>query len=751
MKRIGQIIIVACLLLVCGGRARGEWTADIVDMDSTPPRFVAVDKKAQSFALLSRHSPLRVLAEIPCATGQALGDKFKEGDLKTPEGVYFITRRKSSGLNYELYGDLAFPLNFPNPADVLRRKSGHGIWIHGRGHPITPYETQGCVALSMANIHQVDPEMAEGMPVVIADQVRFGGRDAAKLREEAKEVVADTYAWAKAWQNKSPAFFDFHDPEKFSITEGSPFSAFRSHKERLFRALPWIKVDLSDVRAIAGPDYWVTYFVQLYRSPTLTSQGIKRLYWQRGADGRFRIVGMEYEEMPVTLASAKTSGKPASPDEADTDTRKPDSPSEEEVQVRQLVDAHQAIMEKMARKAFSTLSLPPQHTPEDEAILEVANSGQVNQSTGAPVATDAMRQVPPAPPAIAQAPAQPAPATPAKPTPVPAPAVATAPTPPTPVTVAVATPAPAQAPAAAKDRQEAAPDASAGPWAPATAAKAAGPAPLDAGQTARIAATVAGWSKAWENADMDGYLNFYADGARLGNLRGKDAIRRQKEGVWRGARPERVDMRVVAAGKAADGFDVVCAQVYQAKGRRESKGFKSLTLVPSGDRLLISAERWSKNRPEVPTAAAVTVAATPAPPAPGAPQAATAAKAQTPAKATEKDREAAVAAMVESWRKAWESGKLDAYSDFYADNAIQGDRRSRQAIREDKADLWKDKAPSKVVLSDVRIRPRKDGFVVTCVQDYASKDGGSDHGRKTLTLEPSGNGYAIVDEQWSRM
>ncbi|EFL51699.1 ErfK/YbiS/YcfS/YnhG family protein [Solidesulfovibrio fructosivorans JJ]] len=741
MKRIGPIIAAACLVLVCGSRASGEWTADIVDMDSTPSRFVAVDKKAQSFALLSRHSPLRVLTEIPCATGQALGDKFKEGDLKTPEGVYFITRRKSSGLNFDLYGDLAFPLDFPNPADVLRHKSGHGIWIHGRGHPITPYETQGCVALSMANIHRVDPELAEGMPVVIADQVRLGGKDSAALREEAKEVVADTYAWAKAWQNKSPAFFDFHDPEKFSITEGKPFSAFRGHKERLFKVLPWIKVDLADVRALAGPDYWVTYFVQLYRSPTLTSQGVKRLYWQRGTDGRFRIIGMEYEEMPVTLASAKTAGKPASPDEADTDTRKPDSPSEEEVQVRQLVDAHQAIMEKMARKAFGSLSLAPQHTPEDEAILEVAKSGE--GTPGVSVATDAMRQVPPAPAAIAQAPAQPAPATPVKP----APAPAAGPTPPAPVTVAVATPAPSPA----KVRPEAVSDAASGPWAPAPAATQAGPAPLDAGQTARVAAMVAGWSKAWENADMDGYLGYYADGARLGNLRGKDAIRRQKEGVWRGAKPERVDMRIVAAGKVSDGFDVVCAQVYQAKGRRESKGFKSLTLVPSGDRLLISAERWSKNRPEAPNAAPVTVAATPQAPAPGAPRAATATKVQAPEKATEKEREAAVAAMVESWRKAWESGRLDAYSDFYAENAVQGDRRSRQAIREDKADLWKDKAPSKVDLSDVRIRPRKDGFVVTCVQDYASKDGGGDHGRKTLYIEPSGNGYAIVEEQWSRM
>lgn len=731
MKRNAAALTIACLLLVPGRPARGGWTADIVDMDASPSRFVAVDKKAQSFALLSRQSPLQVLAEIPCATGQELGDKFKEGDLKTPEGVYFITRRRSSGLNYELYGDLAFPLNFPNPADVVRRKSGHGIWIHGRGHAITPFETQGCVALSTPDIHRMDPQLAEGMPVVIADEVLLGGKDAARLRDEGREVVADTYAWAKAWQNRSTTFFDFHDPEKFSLSEGQPFSAFRSHKERLFKALPWIKVDLSDVRAIAGPDYWVTYFVQLYRSPTLVSQGLKRLYWQRGADGRFRVIGMEYEEMPVTLAAARTTGKPAAPDEADTDTRKPDSPSEEEVQVRQLVDAHQAVMEKMAQKAFDSLALRSQPTPEDQAILEVARSGETNPGRP-PVVTDAMPQVPPAPPAIARKPTQPAP----PPAAVPVPAA------PAPVTVAAATP---ETPAATKP----APSIPTPP--PQTAAA---PQPVSAEQTARITALVEGWRKAWEKGDMDAYLSFYTEDARQGNLRGKAAIRRQKEGVWRGAEPGRVAMQVLAVAPDKDGFDVVCAMTYQGKGRRESKGFKELSVVALGGTLRIAEERWSHARPQLAGATAVTAAipVTETAPAPSPretpPSAAPAATASAPA-ATE--RTAAVAAMIESWRKAWENGQLDAYSAFYAPDAVQGNAHSRQAIRDEKAVLWKDRPPRTVALSDMRIRPRKDGYVVTCVQDYASQDGGTDHGRKTLRLVPSGSGFAIAEETWSRM
>ena len=91
------------------------------------------------------------------------------------------------------------------------------------------------------------------------------------------------------------------------------------------------------------------------------------------------------------------------------------------------------------------------------------------------------------------------------------------------------------------------------------------------------------------------------------------------------------------------------------------------------------------------------------------------------------------------------------YASFYADSAVQGDSKGREAIRSRKADIWKDKAPKKVAFSDVKITPRRDGYVVTFVQDYESRDGGSDRGKKTLYLAPSGNGFAIVEEKWSRM
>lgn len=712
MKRsVCAIPLLLLLLLVPGRRAAGEWTADLVDTPWSPPQFVAVDKQAQTFALFARQSPLRQVEALPCATGQELGDKFKEGDLKTPEGVYFITRRKNGGLNYDLYGDLAFVLDFPNPMDVLRRKSGHGIWIHGRGHSITPFETQGCVALGTPDIHRVDPQLAERMPVIIADSVRVGGPQAVKLQEEGRAVVEATQAWAKAWQDKSEAFFDFHDPEKFAITEGKPFAAFRSHKERLFKMLPWIQVSLFDLRAVPGPDYWVTYFIQVYRSPTLVSQGVKRLYWQRGSDGRFRIVGMEYDEMPVTLAD-KSGIKAGLVDKAEVEpsTPRPDTASEEETQVRHLVDAQQPVVERMAMKAFHALRLTRQASPEDEAILEVAmNTGGTSE-----VATDALPKAPPAP---------------------------------EPVRIAAAhAPAgvPHQAPAVSHP--------------PATAAQTLSPAKPD--PTAKIKAALETWRAAWEQGQLDAYLACYTANARQGSLSGKNAIRAQKTRLWRDKAPVRVDLAEVAITARGKDFIVEGLQHYQDRTGSEDFGRKTLIFTPAGTDYRIRSETWMP-APARPLGQPVATAAAPGPEPAAADTTApsTAEAAQLPAtpKAAQQTtapsgaNTAQAAATVETWRKAWEQGRLDDYLACYAPDVILGGRQDgTAALRAQKSRLWQSKPPRRVTLTDLVITPEGDGFKAAFSQEYEGSDGIKRRGHKVLLLRPSADGLVITSEIWSR-
>ncbi|GAB7079547.1 L,D-transpeptidase family protein [Megalodesulfovibrio paquesii] len=257
-----------------------------------PPQFLAVNKQAQELYVFEQKSPLAMVEKLSCTTGEREGDKFVEGDLKTPEGVYFIQTRLSSGLDYNDYGTLAHTLNYPNPVDRLKGKTGGGIWIHGRGHDITPRETKGCVALNNPVILELDKRLSRNMPVLIAHDVAWqpvetNPADSIKLVQRVEE-------WAQAWESRSPAFFDFFDGERFSKSGDESFQAFRANKEHLFKSLPWIQVRTHNVRALPGPDYWVTWFEQYYRSPSLSSGGVKRLYWMKDKAGAWRIVGNEW-------------------------------------------------------------------------------------------------------------------------------------------------------------------------------------------------------------------------------------------------------------------------------------------------------------------------------------------------------------------------------------------------------------------------------------------------------------------------
>ena len=88
---------------------------------------MAVDKNRRAFLFFEKKSPLKLKYSFPCVTGQLAGDKQELNDLRTPEGIYFVEYKIASGLDFKEYGGIAYTLNYPNPVDRLRGKTGHGI------------------------------------------------------------------------------------------------------------------------------------------------------------------------------------------------------------------------------------------------------------------------------------------------------------------------------------------------------------------------------------------------------------------------------------------------------------------------------------------------------------------------------------------------------------------------------------------------------------------------------------------------
>ena len=103
--------------------------------------------------------------------------KRREGDDKTPLGVYFVTMWVGDRHLPELYGAGALGLNYPNEWDERRRRNGYGIWIHGEPRGLgsrAPRWTRGCLTVSNPALEALARATGErSIPVIIGERLRW--------------------------------------------------------------------------------------------------------------------------------------------------------------------------------------------------------------------------------------------------------------------------------------------------------------------------------------------------------------------------------------------------------------------------------------------------------------------------------------------------------------------------------------------------------------------------------------------------
>ena len=91
---------------------------------------ILVDK---SDRLMTVYQDGRIVGTFPVRLGFApVGDKEREGDGKTPEGIFKIDRRNPNSSYY-----LSLGIDYPQPEDIARAKAGNyspggDIFIHGQ-------------------------------------------------------------------------------------------------------------------------------------------------------------------------------------------------------------------------------------------------------------------------------------------------------------------------------------------------------------------------------------------------------------------------------------------------------------------------------------------------------------------------------------------------------------------------------------------------------------------------------------------
>ena len=223
-------------------------------------------------------------AEYAMIHGANAGDKLKQGDRKTPEGVYFIVEKIKYALDPVEYGTQAYATDYPNPVDKLRGKTGSGIWIHSKGYPIAGKTTRGCLAVGAEDIDTVARSLTPGTPVMIFAETED---DAASDAETCKKLSELSRSWLSLCSEKSGELA-LYDKERFRKAHGTapaPHAEFaRSDKKARAEML-----DSIQVYVLKGTEYWVTFFKVHSANEAGISKTV-RLYWIETEKG-LRIVG----------------------------------------------------------------------------------------------------------------------------------------------------------------------------------------------------------------------------------------------------------------------------------------------------------------------------------------------------------------------------------------------------------------------------------------------------------------------------
>lgn len=247
--------------------------------------------------------PSRVLKTYKIAIGKESGDKQREGDNRTPEGIYISERIIKDRDLPEKYGRGAIPLNFPNPIDRLSGKTGHGIWLHGVEQDQRISEarvTEGCVAFYNQDIIELVRFLQPRHSFVVisngAGSLDAQSRRIARNRDEVRQA---TLAWLRAWQDRDlDAYVSFYD-RSFRY-RGRKLDWFRKYKKRVFGRYRKMQVRMDERRILPHEKYVVVVMNQDFNGDNrYVSRGRKYLYWTMNGADQWRIRQEVFDKEPL--------------------------------------------------------------------------------------------------------------------------------------------------------------------------------------------------------------------------------------------------------------------------------------------------------------------------------------------------------------------------------------------------------------------------------------------------------------------
>lgn len=256
---------------------------------------VLIDKSKNRLYVFQRQSdllPPKLVKDFYVSTGKLRGNKLMKGDLKTPEGVYFVTRWIPDGSLPDKYGIGAFPVNYPNELDIRLGKTGYGIWLHGTtsdSYSRPPLDSEGCVVLPNIDLNAIKHLVTPGKtPMIIAESIEWV--DYATWSSLREDILVSLETWRSDWQSLNVDKYLDHYAENF-WSGGHNIRSWRARKKVVSRSKKYQKIKLDDISLYAYPDsatqknIVVARFHQSYQSNNYKSDMSKRMYLAKNKKG----------------------------------------------------------------------------------------------------------------------------------------------------------------------------------------------------------------------------------------------------------------------------------------------------------------------------------------------------------------------------------------------------------------------------------------------------------------------------------
>lgn len=210
--------------------------------------------------------------------------KEREGDQRTPVGVYHVTSTVTKDKLPDFYGPGAFPINFPNEMDRRAGRTGSGIWIHGtpsNTYSRPPRASDGCIVLTNDDFASIKRYVNPGTtPIVIAQTLTWKAPD--DWRKTSTDFLAAVESWRHDWEKRDAEAFLSHYSDKFEA-RGRSLAEWMAQRPRSVSSAPRAKMILSNLSVFAYPNTASNppmMMVTFDQAGNKSSKQRKSQYWQ---------------------------------------------------------------------------------------------------------------------------------------------------------------------------------------------------------------------------------------------------------------------------------------------------------------------------------------------------------------------------------------------------------------------------------------------------------------------------------------